>query len=75
MIRIRVTEPRRHLRNRQISGYRDRGSILFASHILESLTLTADRVLVLEQGRIRQEFGREQMDPERIRAALGGGVE
>ena len=60
---------------RQISGYRDRGSILFASHILESLTLTADRVLVLEQGRIRQEFGREQMDPERIRAALGGGVE
>lgn len=60
---------------RQIGAYRERGSILFASHILESLTLTADRVLVLEQGRIRQEFDKERMDPERIRAALGGGAE
>lgn len=55
-----------------IARYKERGTVLFASHILESLTLTADRVLVLERGRIRREFGGDQMDPEQIRAALHG---
>lgn len=56
----------------QIAGYRKRGAVLFTSHILESITLTADRVLVLEGGQIRREFGKEEMDAARLRKALGG---
>ena len=56
----------------QIAGYRKRGTVLFTSHILESITLTADRVLVLEGGQIRREFGKEEMDAARLRKALGG---
>ena len=36
---------------RQISGYKKHGTVLFSSHILESITLTFDRVFVLENGR------------------------
>ena len=32
----------------QISGYKAHGTVLFSSHILESITLTSDRVIVLE---------------------------
>ena len=40
----------------KISEYKNYGSVLFSSHILESVTLTSDRVLVLENGWIRQTF-------------------
>ena len=40
---------------RQIGGYRQYGTVLFSSHILESICLTSDRVLVLEQGQIPSE--------------------
>ena len=40
----------------QIAAYREHGTVLFSSHILESITLTSDRVLVLKDGRIRKTF-------------------
>lgn len=55
---------------RQISDYRRYGTVLFSSHILESITLTSDRVLVLEGGRIRQTFEQGQIDTENIREVL-----
>lgn len=54
----------------QIAGYKAYGTVLFSSHILESITLTSDRVLVLEEGRIRQAFEGEQLNAEEIREAL-----
>lgn len=54
----------------QIAGYRKYGTVLFSSHILESITLTSDRVCVLEGGGIRRTFERGQMDAARIREAL-----
>lgn len=55
---------------RQISGYKEHGTVLFSSHILESITLTSDRVFVLEDGRIRQIFERGQINAAKIREAL-----
>lgn len=54
----------------QIGGYRQYGSILFSSHILESICLTSDRVLVLEQGQIKKSFTGQEMEAEKIREAL-----
>ena len=53
-----------------IAGYKEHGTILFSSHILESITLTSDRVLVLEEGKIRQSFEQEEIDAIKIREAL-----
>lgn len=53
-----------------IAGYREYGTVLFSSHILESITLTSDRVLVLEEGKIRQCFKQEEIDATQIREAL-----
>ncbi|WP_279053472.1 ABC transporter ATP-binding protein [Eisenbergiella tayi] len=55
---------------RQIAGYKEHGAVLFSSHILESITLTSDRVFVLEDGRIRQTFERGQINAKEIREAL-----
>ena len=55
---------------RQISSYRKYGTILFSSHILESICLTSDRVAVLEQGQIKRCFAGQEMDAEKIREAL-----
>ena len=55
---------------RQISGYREHGTVLFSSHILESITLTSDRVLVLEDGQIQQTFEGGQVNAVDIREAL-----
>lgn len=55
---------------RQISGYREYGTVLFSSHILESITLTSDRVLVLEDGQIQQTFEGGQVNAVDIREAL-----
>ena len=54
----------------QISGYKEHGTVLFSSHILESITLTSDRVFVLEEGKIRQTFERGQINAADIREAL-----
>lgn len=54
----------------QIAGYKNYGSVLFSSHILESITLTCDRVFVLENGQIRQTFEGGQIHAAAIREAL-----
>lgn len=54
----------------QISGYKEHGTVLFSSHILESITLTSDRVFVLEEGKLRQTFERGQINAADIREAL-----
>ena len=53
-----------------IAGYKAYGTVLFSSHILESITLTSDRVLVLEDGQIRQSFEGGQINAVDIRKAL-----
>lgn len=53
-----------------IAGYKKHGAVLFSSHILESITLTSDRVLVLKEGQIRQTFENGRIDAAKIREAL-----
>lgn len=55
---------------KQIAGYKEHGTILFSSHVLESITLISDRVFVLEDGQIRQTFESGQINAEDIREAL-----
>lgn len=55
---------------KQIAGYRKHGTVLFSSHILESITLTSDRVFVLKDGQINQTFESGQMNAADIREAL-----
>ena len=55
---------------RQIGGYRQYGTVLFSSHILESICLTSDRVLVLEQGQIKKCFAGQEIEAGKIRKAL-----
>ena len=54
----------------QISSYRKYGSILFSSHILESVTLTCDKVCILENGNITRTFSDNEITPENIRSVL-----
>ncbi|MCM1121306.1 MAG: ABC transporter ATP-binding protein [Eubacterium sp.] len=60
---------------RQINSYRQYGTVLFSSHILESICLTSDRVLVLEQGRIKRSFIGQEIEAGRIRETLAEGEE
>lgn len=53
-----------------ISDYRAHGTVLFSSHILESITLTSDRVLVLQEGTIRKTFEQDEIDAVNIREVL-----
>lgn len=53
-----------------ISGYKKFGTVLFSSHILESVCLTSDRVLVLEQGKISRIFTGEEIAAGNIREVL-----
>lgn len=53
-----------------INDYRKFGAILFSSHVLESICLTSDRVLVLENGLVAREFTSGQIDAEKIRGVL-----
>ncbi len=53
-----------------IAGYKEYGTLLFSSHILESITLTSDRVIVLENGQITRRFQGEDIQAEAIREAL-----
>ena len=53
-----------------IAGYKKYGTVLFSSHILESITLTSDRVLVLEDGQIRRSFEGGEINAANIREAL-----
>lgn len=55
---------------RQIAGYKEYGTVLFSSHILESIALTSDRVFVLKDGKIRRTFEGGGTDAAGIREAL-----
>ncbi len=55
---------------RLINDYRKYGSVLFSSHILESICLTSDRVMVLEEGKIDKVFEGESINAEVIREVL-----
>lgn len=55
---------------KQIAGYKEYGTVLFSSHILESITLTCDRVCVLEDGKIRKTFEGGQINSAGIREVL-----
>lgn len=59
----------------QMKTYGRYGTLLFSSHILESITLTADRVLILENGSIGQSFQGKEMDAGQIRDALRVGTD
>lgn len=54
----------------QMRAYKKHGTILFSSHILESVTQTSDRAFVLENGRITRTFEEGQIDAAGIREAL-----
>ena len=53
-----------------MGGYKQTGTLLFSSHILESICLTSDRVLVLEQGRISRTFTGAKIAAGNIREVL-----
>ena len=53
-----------------MGGYKQYGTLLFSSHILESICLTSDRVLVLEQGRIGRTFTGTEIAAGKIREVL-----
>lgn len=54
---------------RCMNDYRAHGTLLFSSHVLESITLTCERVLVLEQGHISHTFTAGEIDAQTIREA------
>lgn len=51
-------------------SYKQYGTILFSSHILESISLTSDRALVLEEGHIKHSFSGSEMEAGMIREVL-----
>lgn len=53
-----------------IEKYKKYGTILFSSHILESVSLTCDRVAVLDHGRISKIFTGKEIIAENIRGVL-----
>lgn len=53
-----------------IGGYKQYGTLLFSSHILESICQTSDRVLVLERGRISRTFTGTEIAAGNIREEL-----
>ena len=53
-----------------IGGYKQYGTLLFSSHILESICLTSDRVLVLEHGKISRIFTGKEVAAGNIREVL-----
>ena len=53
-----------------MGGYKEHGTLLFSSHILESICLTSDRVLVLEHGSISQIFTGKEIAAGNIREVL-----
>ena len=53
-----------------MNSYKEHGTILFSSHILESICLTSDRVLILEHGRISRSFTGREIAAGNIREVL-----
>lgn len=53
-----------------IKNYKKYGTIIFSSHILESICLTCDRVIILDQGYIKHSFNSNEIKTVNIREAL-----
>ncbi|MBR4084129.1 MAG: ABC transporter ATP-binding protein [Lachnospiraceae bacterium] len=53
-----------------MEAYKEHGTLLFSSHILESICLTSDRVLVLDEGQIARAFEKEEIIAQNIREVL-----
>lgn len=53
-----------------INEYREFGTLIFSSHIVESFCLTADRVAVLADGKLRNTFSDGEITAENIREVL-----
>lgn len=53
-----------------MGSYKQYGTILFSSHVLESICLTSDRVIVLENGSILRSFTKGELEAEKIREVL-----
>lgn len=53
-----------------MEGYTSYGTLLFSSHILESICQTSRRVIVLEQGQITKTFAGKEIIASNIREAL-----
>ncbi len=53
-----------------IKEYKQYGTVLFSSHILESVTLTADKVVILESGKITKTFEKDEINADVIRNSL-----
>lgn len=54
----------------EITNYKKYGTILFSSHILESVTLTCDKVFILEDGNISHTFTGSDINGDNIRNIL-----
>ncbi len=54
-----------------MGSYKKYGTLLFSSHILESVCLASDRVLVLEKGRVSRTFNGTEIAAGNIREVLG----
>lgn len=54
----------------EITNYRKHGTILFSSHILESVTLTCDKVFILKDGDISHTFTGSDINADNIRNIL-----
>ncbi|MDO5156524.1 MAG: ABC transporter ATP-binding protein [Eubacteriales bacterium] len=50
-----------------ITDYKQYGTVLFSSHVMESVTLTADEVVILKDGYIAKTFSNEEITAENIR--------
>lgn len=53
-----------------IINYKQYGTVLFSSHVMESVTLTSDMVVILEDGHITKTFSGEDINAENIRNSL-----
>jgi len=53
-----------------MEAYKKHGTLLFSSHILESISLTCDSVLVLENGCISKKFEKHEINAGKIRKVL-----
>lgn len=54
----------------QIKEYKEHGTVFFSSHVLESVSLTADRILLLKNGSMEELKDREWKENGDIREVL-----
>lgn len=53
-----------------IINYKQYGTVLFSSHVMESVTLTSDMVVILEDGHITKSFTGDEITADNIRKSL-----